>query len=151
MKNLLLLITFCGVVIGTRAQSSKATQNTKPPVFNITWGGRPAGKISAEQFKKIVDSPLVVKDEKGVKYPITRFRINYIFLNTYKDSESQMEKSVQDLRVSDFYDTSSLSEMWRSSLRDNAKKGDTVLINNVIVKLKNNKKMNAPSFKASVE
>ncbi len=151
MKNLFVLFICCGISAGIHAQSTKSSSSGKVPVFNIKWGGYPQGKINAEQFKKVVDSPLVVRDEKGVMYPITRFRINYIFKSTYKDSESQMVQSIQDLRVFDFYDTPALSEVWRSSIRDNAKKGDTILINNVIVRLKNGKKMMAPEFKASVE
>ena len=150
MKNLTLLFLICVIGQSSFAQAAKTT-NTKAPILNIKWGGVPQGKIDTVRFKKILDSPLVVSDEKGNKYPITRFRINYKFLSTYKDSESQLEKSIQDLRVFDFYDTPTLSEVWRSSIRDNAKKGDTVIINNVIVRLKNGKKMMAPEFKASIE
>ena len=137
MKNLTLLFLICVIGQSSFAQASKTT-NVKAPVLNIKWGGVPQGKIDTVRFKKIVDSPLVVSDEKGNKYPITRFRINYKFLSTYKDSESQLEKSIQDLRVFDFYDTPTLSEVWRSSIRDNAKKGDTVIINNVIVRFNTN-------------
>ena len=122
-----------------------------PAVYKVTWGGYPQGKINAEQFKKILDSSLAVKDSRGNGYPITRFRINYIFISTYKDSESQMVKSTQDLRVFDFYDTATLPELWRSSIRDNTKKGDTLLINNIIVKLKNGKKTMVPDYKLSIE
>jgi hypothetical protein len=151
MKNLFILFVFCSFSPAVFAQATKNTNPAKVPVLNVKWGGLSQGKIDTIQFRRIVDSPLVVSDEKGNKYPITRFRINYIFLSTYQDSESQMTKNIQDLRVFDFYDTPILSEVWRSSIRDNAKKGDTVLINNVIVRLKNGKKVMAPEFRASIE
>ena len=151
MKNLFSFLVFCSLCPAVFAQATKNTTPAKAPVLNIKWGGVSQGKIDTIQFKRILDSPLVVSDEKGNKYPITRFRINYKFLSTYQDSESQLTKSIQDLRVFDFYDTPILSEVWRSSLRDNAKKGDTVLINNVIVRMKNGKKVMAPEFKASME
>jgi len=151
MKNLFILIAFTGLFSSAAGQNTKPGQSSKPPKLSVSWGGYAQGNMNAEEFKKIVDSAISVKDEKGSKYPITRFRINYIFLSTYKDSESQMVKSVQDLRVFDFYDTPSLTEVWRASIRDNAKKGDTILINNIIVKLKNGKKTMAPEFKAGLQ
>jgi hypothetical protein len=151
MKHLFILIAFTALYSIAAGQNSKPAQSPKSPKLMVSWGGYAQGNINAEEFKKIVDSAITVKDEKGNKYPVTRFRINYIFLSTYKDSESQMVKSVQDLRVFDFYDTPSLTDVWRSSIRDNAKTGDTILINNLIVKLKNGKKTLAPDFKASLE
>jgi len=152
MKNLILLLALAGFLSSATGQSAtKKTQPSKAPKYSVSWGGFAGGKIDNEQFKKLVDSPLVVKDEKGYKYTITRFRINYSFLSTYKDSESQMVQSIQDLRVFDFYDTPTLTEVWRASIRDNAKKGDSILINNIIVKLKNGTKTIAPDFKANLE
>jgi len=151
MKTFFILIAITGFCSFAAGQNTKPVQSSKSPKLNVSWGGYAQGNISAVEFKKIVDSAITVKDEKGNKYPITRFRINYIFLSTYKDSESQMVKSVQDLRVFDFYDTPSLTDVWRASIRDNAKKGDTIIINNIIVKLKNGKKTIAPEFKAGLQ
>jgi len=157
MKNLFILVAFITFSISLSAQSAKPAASTKAPVFQVSWSNfsqgknNPTLKISADQFKKIIDSPLVVKDEKGNSYVISRFRVNYKFLSTYKDSESEMVKSIQDLRVFDFYDTPYLTDVWRSSIRDNAKKGDTIIINNVIVKLKNGKKSMAPDWKAGLQ
>jgi hypothetical protein len=152
MKNLFLLLAFTGFISSVTGQSAtKTAQTSKAPQYRVSWGGYAGGNINAEQFKKLVDSPLVVKDGKGNKYAITRFRINYSFLSTYKDSESQMMQSIRDLRVFDFYDTPTLSEVWRASIRDNAKKGDSILINNIIIRQKNGKKTLSPDWKAGIE
>lgn len=151
MKNLFILIVFTGLYSFAAGQNTKPAQSSSSPKLSVTWGGYGQGNINSEEFKKIVDSAITVKDEKGSKYPITRFRINYFFLSTYKDSESQMVNSIRDLRVFDFYDTPVLTDIWRASIRDNAKKGDTILINNIIVRLKNGKKTMAPEFKASLQ
>ena len=133
-----------------QATSKSSPQQTGIPKFTVSWGGFPDGNINNDQFKKVVDSAIMVKDEKGNKYMVTRFRINYKFINTYKDSETEQVKSVPDLRVSDFYDTAYLSEVWKESIRDNAKKGDEVIINNIIVRLKNGKKMMVPEWKVKL-
>jgi hypothetical protein len=92
----------------------------------------------------------VVKDQKGNSYVITRFRINYTFATTYTDSETQQRKSFKDFRAADFYDTAKLPEVWRNSIRDNAKKDDEVIINNIIIKLKNGKKMMVAEWRGTL-
>jgi hypothetical protein len=116
----------------------------------VSLAGFKDGNITAEQFKKVIDSPLVVKDQKGNSFVITRFRINYTFATTYTDSETQQKKSFKDFRAADFYDTPKLPEVWRNSIRDNAKKDDEVIINNIIIKLKNGKKMMVTEWRGTL-
>lgn len=116
----------------------------------MTIGGFRDANIPAEQFKRIADSAITVRDDKGNVYPVVRFRINYTFATTYTDSETQQLKNFKDFRAADFYDTNKLSEVWASSIRDNAKKDDEVIINNVIVKLKNGKKVMVPEWRGTL-
>jgi hypothetical protein len=152
MKNLLILLVFMAAISPVISQTSKkpVKQQTSTPKLGVYLGSYPTGDISAEQFKDLVDSAITVIDEKGNKYAVSRFRINYIFISTYRDHETDQEKTVRDLRVSDFYDTPLLSDEWKGSIRDNAKKGDEVIINNVIVKLKNGKKIMVPEWKVTL-
>jgi hypothetical protein len=92
-----------------------------------------------------------VKDEKGVIYPLKSFRINYTFKSTYRDEETDKVREVKDFRAYDFYNTNRLSEDWRNSIRDNVKAEDEMLINNVVVKLKNGKSFFAPELKLKVQ
>lgn len=146
MKSLILFFFLSLGLIVVHGQ----TKPTAPTTYAVTLGGFKDGNIAAEQFKKLVDSPLVVKDQKGTRYVITRFRINYTFAASYTDSETQQLKSYKDFRAADFYDTPNLPEVWRASIRDNAKKGDEIIINNVIIRLKNGKKMMIPEWKGSL-
>ena len=105
---------------------------------------------SSEIMKSIVDSSITVRDEKGNRYPITHFRINYSFQSSYKDDQTEQVKTVSDFRAFDFYDTALLSENWRESIKDNVKKDDEMLFDNITVRLKNGKKMLAPDLKLKV-
>jgi hypothetical protein len=40
--------------------------------------------------------------------------------------------------------------VWRNSIRDNAKKDDEVIINNIIIKLKNGKKMMVTEWRGTL-
>ena len=140
MKNVFITIAF--VFLGIQAfNQAKKPVAAAPAVYTVSLGGYKDANISAEQFKRVVDSVLIVRDEKGNSYPISRFRINYTFATSFTDTETQQLKNFKDFRAADFYDTNKLTEVWRSSLKDNSKKGDEVILNNIIIKLRNGKKL----------
>jgi hypothetical protein len=149
MKSVLLFILILACTV-THAQQKPKTAPS-PVKYTVSLGGYPNADVSADVFKKIIDSALTVRDSKGNTYPITRFRINYTFAAIFTDSETQQKKDFKDFRVSDFYDTNTLSEVWRGSIKDNAKKGDQVLINNIIIMLKDGKKLMVPDFKGTLK
>lgn len=152
MKNTLLLI---GLLLSFFAQSQQkpATKTTSSslPKLTISMGGFKSGNVTVEQLKKMVDTTLVAKDEKGISYPIKSFRINYTFKSSYKDEETQQVRTVKDFRAFDFSNTDRLSEDWRNSIKDNVKREDEMLINNVVVRLKNGKSYFAPDLKVVVK
>ncbi len=143
-------ITFLLAFTASHAQQKQKTAPA-PVKYTVSLGGYTNADVSADVFKKIIDSAVTVKDSKGNIYPVTRFRINYTFVATFTDSETQQRKDFKDFRVSDFYDTNMLSEVWRASIKDNAKKGDQVLINNIIIRLKDGKKLMVADFKGELK
>lgn len=153
MKNTILLFIFLFMGFYCLAQQKPAAKpaNSALPKLTVMLGGSKSGNISITQLQKIVDSPLIVKDEKGVVYPLKSFRINYTFKSTYKDEETDKVREIKDFRAYDFYNTNRLSDDWRNSIRDNVKIEDEMLINNVVVKLKNGKSFFAPELKLKVQ
>lgn len=149
MKTILILI-LAGLSLHVQGQQKTTPKALPVTAYTASLGGFKNADISADQFKKAVDSGLVVKDDKGNSYPVTRFRINYTFVASFTDGETQQKKDFKDFRASDFYDTHMLSEDWRGSIRDNAKKGDQVIINNIIIRLKNGKKLMIQEWKGTL-
>ena len=127
-----------------------AKAKTVIPKVNISIGGLKGGDITPETLAKIVDSALVAKDENTNTYSIVRFRLFYKFKSTYQDEESGQKKSSDDMRTSDFTNTSVLPELWRESIKDNIQKGDEMILDNIIVVLKNGSKIMAPTLKFRV-
>jgi hypothetical protein len=103
------------------------------------------------QVQQLVDSPLVAVDEKGVRYPVIGFRINYTFRGSYKDEETGQTRVVKDFRAYDFDKTDRLTDLWKESVRDNARKEDDILFNNIRVRLKNGKSTYAPELRFLVK
>ena len=153
MKNAFLLILLLFTGSFTMAQQKPATKPAIAalPKLTVSMGGSRSGNITVARLKEIADSPLVVKDEKGIAYTIKSFRINYTFKSSYKDEETQQVKTVKDFRAYDFNNTDRLSEDWRNSIKDNVKRDDEMLINNVVVRLKNGKSFFAPELKLIVQ
>ena len=132
------------------AQAKKNQIDTIPQFF-VTFGNLTSGSFAPEQLKKNIDSALIVKDKKGTKYPVVRFRINYSFTNSFRDSETELLKKVRDFRAADFYDTAFLSTNWAESIKDNAKKGDELLFNFIMIRQPNGKKLLVPDWKATIK
>lgn len=154
MKKILfcILLLAAGYAMAQQKPSVKpgAKAKTVIPKVNISIGGLKGGDITPETLAKIVDSALVAKDENTNTYSIVRFRLFYKFKSTYQDEESGQKKSSDDMRTSDFTNTSVLPELWRESIKDNIQKGDEMILDNIIVVLKNGSKIMAPTLKFRV-
>ena len=150
MKTPILFLIFFSLQQIAFAQTKKTPTDTIPKYF-VTFGKLPSGTYDTLQLKKNIDSSINVTDQKGIRYPIVRFRINYSFINVFRDSETDSLKKVKDLRAADFYDTAYLSQNWAESIKDNVKPSDEILINWIIIKLKNGKKQLVPDWKATIK
>lgn len=89
---------------------------------------------------------MVVSDQKGNRYPVVRFRSIYKFKSSYEDPATGERKTTDDMRVNDFGHTALMSEQWRQSIKDNVAKGDQMILDNVIVQLKDGTKIMAPAI-----
>lgn len=150
-KTLFCILLFCAGYTLVIAQNKPAVKpgakaKTAFPKITMSIGGLKGGDITPEALAKVVDSALVAKDGEANSYSIVRFRLFYKFKSTYKDEDSGQKKSSDDMRTSDFTNTSVLPELWRASIKDNIKKGDEMILDNIIVVLKNGSKVMAPSL-----
>ncbi|HRO45243.1 hypothetical protein [Agriterribacter sp.] len=147
MKKLIYLL-LCFSTVTVLAQNNKKPATAPPalPKVTITIGGFKGGDITSDILSRIIDSSLVARDEKGNKYAIVRFRSIYKFKSSYEDPETGVRKTTDDMRINDFNDTSIMTELWRQSIKDNIVKGDQMILDNMIVQLKNGNKIMAPAI-----
>jgi hypothetical protein len=138
-----LLITICCLLMSV-AGVSQQKSSSGTPVFRVRWGNSLGGNVSAEMVKQQADSPLVVFDQKGKRYPVVSFSVYYKFNSSYKDEETGRTKTIRELRVGDFDGTDRFTQLWRESVRDNVKAEDEIRFRNILVRMPNGKKMAAP-------
>lgn len=150
MKNLILFLCISAIQQNAFAFLQKSHTDSIPQYF-VTFGNLQSGTYEVLQLKKVIDSAITVKDKKGIRYPVVRFRINYSFTNSFRDSETELLKKVKDFRAADFYDTAFLSKNWAESIKDNAKSGDELLFNFIMIRQPNGKKLLLPDWKATIK
>ncbi|OJY81648.1 MAG: hypothetical protein BGP14_02350 [Sphingobacteriales bacterium 44-15] len=137
----------CAIQLFAQDKSKKpAAPAATVPKITVSIGSVRGGEISAESLSRIIDSAVTAKDANGNTYPIVRFRVLYKFKSTYQDQDTGEKKNSDDMRTTDFSNTSVMSQLWRQSIKDNIKPGDEMIIDNIIVKLKNGNKLMTPSM-----
>ena len=132
----------CFFIQQTLWAQSKPVASSPAPVkisFKTSLAGRGNGNLIKELVRILIDSPLVVKDEKGKVYPVVRYTFNYSFSSVYVDGETKQRKVRQDFRSKTF-ETTTLPEVWRSSIKENIRNGDVIFYNDVIICMPDGKK-----------
>lgn len=143
---------FLVVAVSASAQTQKpkpkpaTPAETSFPKVSVSLGGYKGGNVTSDILSAIVDSAIVVKDSKGTAYQLVRFRVLYKFKSTYDDPETGQKKKSDDMRTTDFSNTAVMSELWRQSIKDNVQVSDEMIVDNIIIKLKNGTKLMAPSI-----
>ena len=122
-----------------------------PLTYQAYWGPVKSGVVSSSQIKSTAQAPIVVRDNNKRVYEVVGFRISYVFKGTMKDELSGELKTINDLRVSDFSDTNSLSIPWFESIRDNVKHGDQIIFSKILFKTPVAKRLLAPDIRITVD
>jgi predicted nicotinamide N-methyase len=154
MKWLLVMINLLWMGNLVAQQNKQKAVSASPPApltYVSSWGPVGSGSALAAQIAAIAPAAVLVKDNRGESYIVNAFRINYKFRSSYKDDETEQVKFMNDLRVSDFNNTSQLSTVWAESIKDNVKAGDTILINKILFKNKTGKLQLAPDIRIAVK
>ncbi|MFN5478537.1 MAG: hypothetical protein ACK43J_05155 [Chitinophagaceae bacterium] len=118
--------------------------------LSTQWGPLSSGSHSIEQVTAILPAAILVKDSKGKLTPVESFRINYKFKSSYRHPETGKTMTTSELRVGDFK-SAVLPPVWIESIRDNIKKGDTLLFTGILFRNANQKLQPAPQLQLIVK
>lgn len=158
MRNILLILMMVVSCVPVFAQHKKKVEQkpavpvvATPLVYSSVWGPIKNGEVFSVQVVSTLPAPMLVKDNTGVVYTVSGFRINYSFTSTYKDEETQQTKSVKDFRVMDVNNSNKLTNDWIESIKDNIKPGDQILFNKILFRNGSGKLQYAPDLKILVK
>lgn len=145
MKKIVVLFSILLSSLMSLAQSKGV------PKFQALLGGSKGGEFTVNEVNRFIDSTLVVKDEKNFTYPVARFTAGYKFTSSYEDEETGEKKTTNDFRSQEYTDDNHMSELWRQSIKDNIRAGDELILFNIMVRMKNGKKMLVPQISFKVK
>lgn len=149
IKALIFVLGISQAVIGQQ-KSTPVTPMPAKIVFTTSLAKRGSGEWTKELVKALIDSPIVVKDDKGKIYPVVRFTLNYTFSTVYVDSETKQRKTRKDFRAQ-IFESATISEVWKASIKENARKGDIMTFNDIIIRMPDGKKRMADNLTIRIQ
>lgn len=132
-------MTAClGLAAFTTATAQSRPKTTKPAAqtplrFRSTWNIYLSDSVPRPDILKILDSPLVVRDQKNNKYPVTSFEFTYEKREAGINDTTQKPVIYSDF-TGDIFKADRLSPLWTKNLKENLQPGDVLYFNNIVVK-----------------
>ncbi|WP_343667745.1 hypothetical protein [Chitinophaga sp.] len=130
----------------TPAKKPAAAKTTTTKLrFRSTWGIFLSDSIPRPEIVKLLDSALVVRDEKNVKYPVVSFDFTYenkeYFLN-----DTTGKPGIYTEYVGDSFKGDKLPALWVSRIKEMLDKGEVFYFDNIIVNYTGDKLYRAPKL-----
>lgn len=134
------------VMAQVKKPAVKKTSPQKPAVeaplkVKALWGNVPGGNMLVADGIRYADSSLRVIDEKGNKYPVLSFRFIYKRKASITDDQTGAVKSTWDVVATDVYNDTSLSEVWRNTIKESLQRDEQWLIDYITIRDKSGKKI----------
>lgn len=156
-KHLLLGILLAAAVSPVLAQSGKksgkpaaAASSKRPLKLKSSWGIFLSDTLPKSEVIKLLDSALVVRDEKNNTYPVISFAFTYEKHEPYLNDTTGQPGVYKDF-TGDNFKTASLPPLWSNSLKDNLQTGDVLYFDEIIIRYAEDKLYEAPALRIDVK
>ena len=147
MKTIIAIITLAITTTTSYAQLKPIARNNTvksapKPTFKqntlITSIGNQTGllTLNAAQAKQLIDSALTVKDATGKSYFISRATFSYKRKLVYVDEDTQKKNISWEYLSKELRNGEQLDAFWRSSIKEDLKKGEELLFEKILVDTK---------------
>jgi hypothetical protein len=157
LKHLLLYILLLGTAAApVVAQSNKkavpvaATSTKRPMKLRSSWSIFLSDTLPKNEIVKLLDSSLIVRDEKNVKYPVISFAFTYERHEPYLNDTTGQVAVYKDFTGENFKQAS-LSPLWSSRLKEMLQTGDVLYFDEIIIRYTGDKYYRAPALRIDVK
>jgi hypothetical protein len=156
MKKILLLSALISGIVFThslQAQAKKTADKpakTTPPKLKTFLSNMTGGAVSADGMIKLVQEPLLIKDEKGNTLTVVKFIFSWTTKDVFEDPETGEKKS----HINNFtrqINGSDISAELKETLINEIKTGDLISYDQIMVKNKEGLKFLAPPISFTVK
>jgi len=156
-KHLLLSFLLATAITPVVAQSVKkpaatpATVSSKRPMkLRSSWGIFLSDTLPKSEVIKLLDSALVVRDEKNNKYPVLSFAFTYEKHEPFLNDTTGQPGVYKDF-TGDNFKAAALPEAWSKHLKETLQTGDILYFDEIIIQYAPEKFYQSPALKISVK
>ncbi|MEZ2440629.1 hypothetical protein AB6805_02830 [Chitinophaga sp. RCC_12] len=153
-KHLLLSFLLATAVTPVIAQSAKKTATAvtskRPMKLRSSWGIYLSDTLPKSEVIKLLDSALIVRDEKNIKYPVLSFAFTFEKHEPYLNDTTGQPAVYKDF-TGDNFKAASLPAAWSKNLKETLQTGDVLYFDDIIIKYAEEKFYKAPSLQINVK
>ncbi|NIG57684.1 hypothetical protein [Chitinophaga sp. Cy-1792] len=133
----------------THTPAGAAVAAKRPMKLVSTWGIFLGDSLPKNEIVKLLDSSLIVRDEKNVKYPVISFAFTLEQHEPYLNDTTGQPAIYKDY-TGDNFKQAKMTTIWANGLKANLGKGDILFFDEILVQQPNGKVYKAPSLKFTV-
>lgn len=130
----------------TAATGKTATTTTR---FRSTWGIFLPDTLPRPEIIKLLDSPLVVRDEKNNKYPVVSFQFTYERKEPYLNDTTGKPGFYSEF-VGDDFKGDRLPAFWVERIKEMLERNEVFYFDNIIINYTGDKLYRAPKLRFNV-
>jgi hypothetical protein len=159
MHRYLLLAGFLGIMSLPALAQTKAKAPAKKPStalakntalrFKTSWGIFLGDSLPKNELIKLLDSPLVVRDNKNNKFPVVSFNFTYekkeVYLNDTTGKPGYYSEA-----IGEHFNGPKLDTLWSNQVKTTLSKGEVLYFNDIIVNYTGNKLYRVPAIQFTV-
>lgn len=105
------------------------------------WGNHPGGNMLVADGISYIDSSIRVIDDKGIRYPVISFKFIYRRKASITDDQTGAVKNTWDVVATDVFGDTSLSEVWRNTIKESLQKDEEWIVDYIMIKDKSGRKV----------
>ena len=151
LSGLLVVMSTCSLYAQTG--KAKTTPAKKPAAaatrtqlsFRSTWGIYLSDSIPRPDIVKLLDSALVVRDQKNNLFPVVSFDFTYENKEVYLN-DSTGRPGIYTEYIGDSFKGNKLPPLWVSRIKEMLDKGEVFYFDNIIVQYTGDKLYRAPKL-----
>lgn len=128
-----LFILIASMPVYAQAKKAKAKTTTNTLRFRSTWGIFLSETLPRPEVLKLLDSSLVVRDEKNNKYPVVSFDFTYEKVEPYLNDSTGKPGTYIEF-VGDEFKGDKLPVFWSTRIKETLSKGEVLYFDNIIIK-----------------
>jgi hypothetical protein len=133
----------------TAAAAGNTTTKTTTTRFRSTWGIFLGDTLPRPELIKLLDSPLVVRDEKNNKYPVVSFQFTYERREAYLNDTTGKPGFYTEF-VGDDFKGDRLPAFWVERIKEMIDRNEVFYFDNIIINYTGDKLYRAPKLRFNV-